>query len=183
MHQLKVILIIVAFILGAIPLNFIESNTIRKIDWPTSLANSKRYGLVRAPNENTHINDLASGRSYVAVLAESGATCHYYINGTEYRLRPINYSVSSRNYLSATRKSDWTNLQIDGKTWDWHTTVRKDENNQAVSCNKAYFLTERPDIAFYRYLLTVLIYSLYIPSVFGVIILGKKMARRFPAKT
>ncbi len=122
-------------------------------NWEDALASSDRLGSTRSAGELTDLSE-ASSYLYWAVLAEPGATCTYFVDGTAQSdlPSPFNRRISSPRSRSVGVKPDSSDLfgiNIDGQTWDWVSTVRKSNDNQrSISCDSNYLLIERPGFSF-----------------------------------
>lgn len=158
------ITVLIILIVSAVSLNLLF---FERIDWQASLASSKRFGPPLSAGETA---DLNNAKSYVAfaVLVQPGYGCRYFINGSEYalpsptQLRTGTSKLSGRASSVRPDSKDLKNINIDGRTWDWTTTVQKDSSsNRSVVCDGDYFLTEKPGLAWYMVLINLLKYITY----------------------
>jgi len=176
-----IIIVLLLLITTCISLNRLYSNN---INWQTSLASSERFGPVQPAGVVLELNNAPSYVGF-AVLAKAGSSCRYFINGNEYALPSATrttgtYSLGRSGSIRPDTK-DLKNINIDGRTWDWVTTVQKDRSsNRTIVCDGDFLLTERPGLVWYMAVLRTLLYVLYAITALLVLYLVFGFTRHKP---
>lgn len=147
---LKTLLWLIALAIIFIPTFFAIGRFKDSYDWERALASSDRLGSLRSAGESTDLSE-STNYLYLAVLVEPGARCTYFIDGIRSDLpSPFNRpNASARNALQVSPSTDdLKDINIDGRTWDWVSTIQKSNNNErTISCDSNYILIERPGLS------------------------------------
>lgn len=146
---------------------------IKDLDWHKEFANTPRVGSVRSAGEATGL-DEASDYRVLALLSGDDSTCTYFIDEVEYPLPSpyADYKHHGKYNIRGNRPldSDLKNIEIEGKSWSWKSTLRKDDNSaRSVLCDGEYLLVLKPTMSLLREFMAGAFYFAYWSAFLGIL--------------